>query len=447
MNQKSAPGVNADIEEPARHYNVLVFGLDRLKRAIPENPIKHRHFTIHFEHFTTDRRFPEYDLVLVFQGAFEDFEHVRGGYQPYHNHHYYKDDFDRRSKELATLLRNGGVIAIILTSPFADMVSGSDYRHSDLSKKLLNYPDFYRKNFDERIPHVNITRTGNELLRFFDVYGAASTYFENYNRELDLVSFATVGDRIVSFRIGGNRYFIPALLPPSNTEESAEYFTLLVDGLTAIENKSHGEIPEWVQSFRFNEEEAIAAEKRSLESRLAELQAQSDQLSEFKSALIYSGTELVKVIAELIRHASNLTCDLTDDFHEDAKLMDEDGTIVAVCEIKGINRGVKRENINQTDSHRERSDFSPDFPALLIANTNIKQARTIAEKDEEIHIDQARFAAKNKILVLRTLDLLNLLRLVRASEISQSDVRNFFLTTHGWLRVVGDEISIVGQDT
>src|SRR4051812_45121486 len=98
------------------------------------------------------------------------------------------------------------------------------------------------------------------------------------------------------------------------------------------------------------------------------------------------------------------------------KLIGEDGKVIAVCEIKGINRSVKRENINQTDSHRERSGFDEGFPALLIVNTNIKSARSLAEKDQDIAVEQVKHAVHMHVLIMRTIDLLGLLRLVLCAK-------------------------------
>jgi hypothetical protein len=147
-----------------------------------------------------------------------------------------------------------------------------------------------------------------------------------------------------------------------------------------------------------------------------------------------------------VQAAFGVTVDAVDEFREDVKLIDDDGRVVAIGEIKGINRGVKRENINQTDSHRERSGFAQDFPAILIANTNIKSARSIVEKDQEVALEQIKHAVHMRVLILRTIDLLGLLRLVLAGRLTTQDARSLVLSNVGWLRVQADQVQILSGD-
>jgi hypothetical protein len=114
--------------------------------------------------------------------------------------------------------------------------------------------------------------------------------------------------------------------------------------------------------------------------------------------------------------------------------------------IKGINRSVKRENINQTDSHRERSGFDEGFPALLVANTNIKSARSIAEKEQEIASEQVKHAVHMRVLIMRTIDLLGLLRLVLAGKLTTQDACSLVLSNVGWLRVQSDDIQVLSGE-
>ena len=54
---------------------------------------------------------------------------------------------------------------------------------------------------------------------------------------------------------------------------------------------------------------------------------------------------------------------------EDATLRDDQGSILAVFEIKGVKGNFKRDNVNQVDSHREGLGGAPNTPGILIMNT------------------------------------------------------------------------------
>ena len=48
-----------------------------------------------------------------------------------------------------------------------------------------------------------------------------------------------------------------------------------------------------------------------------------------------------------------------------------------------------------------------------------------------------------RILLIRTLDLLGLLRLVLSGKLSTDEARDFMIQNVGWLRVQADEVSII----
>ena len=431
---KSIETMQEDSTESTSHCKVMIFGIDRVGFPADFKMITLRNFSIHFKSFKTEDRFQDYDIVVFPQGIFENLEWNPRSYSGgFWQHACFRNELDQRSKELALLLQKGGSYCALLVKPFVDGDSHREFVDTDLSKRQLNYRYLARTNFNSRLPHVDAKQ--DELMRFFELYGAANSYFQIQDPKLPIKVLATVNDRPVSLRIGTSEFFIPSLEIPTDHQKFVEYFTLLVDGLSSIKNKLHRDIPEWVKKFSFEEEAPISDEISGFQKRIVGLQEELDRLDYFKSCLVHSGEPLVSVVAAILYETTGLTCDQKDELKEDAKLIDEKGAVVAVCEIKGINRGIKRENINQTDSHRERSEFPDNFPALLIANTGIKQAHTIEEKDEEPNTDQIKHAAKINILILRTLDLINLLRLVRRQTLSQAEARALLLGSSGWLKV------------
>lgn len=429
-----------EAENPERNYNVLAFGLEQMGLPLPTEPLRTRNFSVFFEKYGTTRRFNEYDGVVLFQGIFEKFELKNGYMDTYLSHTYDVDELDKRKKEAALLLGQGGFICFLLTKPFTDRDNGRDFRGTDLAKYHLNYSSFYRENFKNRIAHV--TPILDEFKRFFEVFGAASSHFTNHNDSLDCRVLAKVESAPVGLLLDQAEYFLPSLVPDARPEVITEYFQLLVDAITSVHNKLHQTVPDWVASYQFHEETTLTDERTSLISQISEIDKRLIQLNRYKAALVHSGPELVADVSAILEAALGTKVDAVDEFREDVKLVGEDGKVVGVCEVKGINRGIKRENINQTDSHRERSGFDDSFPALLVANTSIKSARSIVEKDQEVATEQVKHAVHVRILIMRTIDLLGLLRLVLAGRLSQNDARKLVFSNVGWLRVQSDIVTI-----
>lgn len=435
----------ADVERAERQYKVLVFGLERKNLPVPSEPLKSHNFSIFFEKFGAACRFQEFDGVILFQGIFENFEHKSNGYEYYTKHSYDADELDKRIKESSLLLKRGGFLCFLLIEPFIDRDdrTSRDFSTTDLAKCYLDFSNFYRKNYRNRITHV--TPVVDEFKRFLEVFGAANSYFINQNNSLDCRDLARVNNDAVGLLIEQSGYFLPSLIPDARLEVINEYFHLLADAITSVHNKLHQTVPDWVAAYEFQEEQALFDERTALTSRVNDINQRLAQLTQYKASLVHSGPQLVADVSIILKCVLGVGIDATDDFREDIKLMDDDNNVIGVCEIKGINRGVKRENINQTDSHRERSGFDATFPAILIVNTGIKSARSIEEKDLEVAAEQVKHAAHMRVLIIRTLDLLGLLRLVLAGKLATQDARSLVLSNVGWLRVQSDDIHVLSE--
>ena len=152
---------------------------------------------------------------------------------------------------------------------------------------------------------------------------------------------------------------------------------------------------------------------------------------------------MVKDVRAVFEGLLGLTIDVNDEFREDFKLLSSAGKVLALGEIKGVNAGITREHVNQADSHRVRSGFPDGFPTLLIVNSGIKSSRTIAEKAKNVPArEQIAHAVYMRVLILRTIDLLDLLRLVLAGKLSQTSAVEAVLISVGWLRIEGETMKI-----
>lgn len=429
-----------------RTYDILVYGVEKVGLTAPKEPLRTRNFHLFFEPYNTNRRFNEFNGVVSFQGIFESFEWKSGVMESYLKHSCDKDELDKRKKEAQLLLGNGGFLCFLLNKPFIDSEQRRDFRASDLTKYHLNYPNFYRDNFEQRIAHLDIKL--DEFRRFLDIYGAATSHFRNFNESIEWRVIAEVANRVAGMIINRNEYFIPILVPDNRPEVVGEYFTLLAEALTSTHNKLHQELPDWIEAFTIAEEEGLAQERASLEVKISDIDQRKDKLNRYKSILVLSGDELVASVARVFYDGFGISVDTTDELREDFKLLDNQAQPFCLCEVKGTNKGVKREYINQADSHRERSGYGENSPALLIINTHIKNARSIIEKDQDIAHEQVLHAVKMNILVLRTIDLLGLLRLYLKGTITLDETKNILTGNGGWLRVRENEfVLITGKES
>ncbi|MBL8075046.1 MAG: hypothetical protein JNL29_11810 [Nitrospira sp.] len=272
-------------------------------------------------------------------------------------------------------------------------------------------------------------------MRFLERYGAASSYFKNYNNDLDCRCIVECGGNMTGMVLHKRSYFLPTLVPDNRLEAIREYFGVLADSLVSSWTKLFQVLPEWTNAFQFDEEKHLHDERNTLAARMKCIDDRIECLKSYKSILALSHQELVNSTIKVFRDGLGIAVDPADELREDFKLLNSNKKPLLLCEVKSTNRGVAREHVNQADSHRERSGFDPRFPSLLIINTGVKKARSVAEKDEKIAREQIQHARRNNILIIRTLDLLFLLRQYLAKLISRDEVVKILTTNSGWLRV------------
>jgi hypothetical protein len=409
-------------------YRVLAYGFEKKALPHPAHSIGFAKCKVEFAEFKGAPRFQDFDGVIVFQGTFESFEHRIS----YWDHEWSRDELDKRTKEAYALIEKGGFVCLVLTDPFIDFDRHIDFRETDLSKRLL-YGHLLQREFPTRV--TNVKSKVNELRKFFELYGVACSWFPPSTDDAGIKVLASAHGGPVSVVIDGRVFAIPALIPKPEEADLVEFLEILVSGVVALWESFKRGLPDWADEYRFPEEHSLIAKKVELASALSDIAGRLENYRVLKRVLVAQGEPLVEDVMEVFARTLPLKPKREDAFREDLSLLDSDGNSVALAEVKGVSRGVSREHINQADSHRERNGLPPEFPSLLIVNTNLKNAGSIVDKDQSIAAEQIQHAARNNVLVLRTLDLLNLASLHLKGTLNSEEVVRLLTTSRGWLRV------------
>ncbi len=414
----------------------MVHGAEMFGLALDTAELDDRNYKLQFLPYKTERRLSEFDGVITFQRLYERFESKSTYMTSWTEHSCDRDELDKREKEADILVGNGGFIVFLLHKPFKDHIYENSrstyYKDSDLAKRFLNWDRLSREDFDKRNTGLRCVR--EEFLRFVQLYGAAWSAFSHYG-SMSWRDLALLGGKPVSMIIADSLFFIPSLLPDKKNERKEEFYRLLSDAVVTCIKKLRVDLPAWADSFILPNEQILIDEQRHLSGRLDEIDKERGTLTKFKRVLAGDGDALVEAVVFLLTAGLGYKVNSDDVYREDLKILSDEGNPVIFGEVKGTTRGVKREFINQADSHRERAGHSSDFPSILIINTHIKNARTIEEKDQEVPSEQVRHAVTMHVLIVRTLDLLNLLVLVQKKQLSSKDILGALQKDVGWLCV------------
>ena len=420
----------------AKPLEIMVFGLDAICGGLVED-IATAQYNIHFVGRNRSCEFDCYDGVVVFQGVFERLQRSDGYLGSTEWITSDKDDLDRRYKESLKLIRNGGFVLLIQTRAFHDCFGGKDCRKTDLIKRLTNFHNVWRRDYDESSAVVSALKA--ELGDFCATYGRAYSYFSvNQDNDCDFLPLVKVGQNVVGCSFCKSIYVVPSMLP--RLDDCGKYFSSLVEPIIAIHKKRRLELPEWAAAPFFDDEKERHAQIAKCEKKIAEEKKWLEGYARCKRVLFSTGEELVTDVAWVLGMVSGVKVDTTDEKKEDCKLIDGDGRVLALVEVKGVNGNLKLSHVAQSYEHRERTPGYKNLPVLLIANTYIGTARSMEEKDRPPPDEQVEIAAKHKVLVLRTIDLLNLLRLCLSKKITQAEILKSLLERVGWWRVEGSAV-------
>jgi len=418
-------------------YKVLVYALEKRGLAAPWEQIDVPKCTLSFGSYDSAARFQEFDGVILFQGVFESFEVVKGYSSSTLSHEWDRNELDKRTKETFALLDHGGWVCFLLDRPFKDFgYRGEDYRKTDLVKRLLNARGIDRGCLRER--SVAIRSHVNEFRDFFDLYGGAWNVLTPGHGS-GAKTIASGPDGPVAVVSLGSVFFIPTLLPDSGKAE--EFFRLLAVASLSVRENLRDEVPDWADEFKLPGEVGILSKKKALLEEITRADGEMNRLRNFKKVLVAQGELLVDAVTFVLGEGLGLSYHREEAFREDLQLRNAEGQCVALVEVKGTSRGVQREHVNQADSHRERAGCTSSFPSILIINTNLKAA-SLAEKDRAVAAEQVQHAARNNVLILRTLDLLNLAAMRLAGQIDVAAVTAMLTTSAGWLKVTDGQLEL-----
>lgn len=422
---------------------IMVHGADCLGLDLQDKELDDRNYHVIFEPYRTERRLCECDGVITFQCLYERFERKSNHMSSWTAHSCDRDELDKREKELYLLIKNGGFVVFLLHTPFHDRIYENmhsvEYRDTDLVKRFLNWNNLYRDDYEQRLTSLSCVR--DEFAKFFELYGAVWSSFI-YHGSISWRNLALRNGKPVSMIIADSMFFVPCLLPDERGGRKEEFFRLLADAVISCVKKLRIELPPWADKFLLPNEQSLLEEQAQLSTRLGSIDRDRAVLTRYKRVLVGDGDVLVDDTINLLTNGLNLKIHADDKYREDFSILDDNNQPIVLGEIKGTSRGVKREYINQADSHRERAGLPSDFPSLVIINTHTKNARSLEEKEQAVPSEQVKHAANLNVLVLRTIDLLNLLVLVQKGTITSERILELLRTEAGWLKVTGDGAEI-----
>lgn len=418
---------------------VIVYGFDAVGYDTPDvaevlgNEVQIEFASLHEQIDTT-----RLEGLIFPQGAFERIE--LGGFGMYNRTSQVSvaEEALLETELLATnLLAEGKWVCSLISGVIIDQVPEQgvmlrSIKSTDLCKRLMNTYGVERRQID---PLPVEPCAAPEFSRYFKLAGMAKMMIVAGGAECQVIGRAVGYDLPAAVAIENKLFFLP-LHMSGRDGALAGVCREVTSAIRAYRARMTEDPPEWAEEFRFLREAELDAEREALSRRAVELGAEHAQWRRYKTILTRTGSPLVAQVNKILREFFGLRVDDTDQGKEDSKIVDERGNALALLEIKGVKGGVKREHINQVDSHRERSGLSPEKPGLLVINTGLELTDIRRRLAATLAGEQVQYAKKSNVLIIRTIDLLHLMR--QLEPISLADRAERFMeharAGGGWLR-------------
>lgn len=438
------------ISSKPEKLRVVAYGFDALGFQVPAKPVAvGDNAQVDFLPFESNAALDSVDAAIIPQGIFEKIEY-RNSYMGTHTDvQVRKSLLQEREKQVFNLIQEGKWVCF-LVGPIVDSVpEGWDTRDiddTDLCKRLLNALEI-TKHRRQTIDGLTIFNTeSDEFKAYLRDYGIANTVFElPYNREKQFRIIARSGSAAVGIEWGNQVFFLPF----HTTKRDVVTLNLVATGVSGAvldyRQKKIAEVPPWLDEFKFATEETLSSEIESLHKQIADREGQLQILRDYKAILSTSGDILKDRVVGILRSFFGLKVDAPEEYREDAKIIDDDGDDLAFLEIKGTKAGIKREHLNQVDSHRERAGLPPSIPGVLIINNEMAVSGIKERSETTVPKEQIDHAKKLNVLIIRTIDLLFLIRQFENRPDKKEKFLEVIKSGGGWLRVTPKTYHIVSS--
>lgn len=423
-----------------KKFNILVYTCGLLSLA--DQVLEKNNVILNFKTPDNCPDFNNFDFAFILDGILE------------------KDEILRREKEISRAIYQGktGIcflyrqipspgkpIPVFRSNPMTEMAihlrntTIKNIRETSLVGRFVLNLNVLSMDFNEERTQFQIKRS--EFKNFFDKYSVTKSYFKFQSNFKSYTKVALVNDEIVSFAYE-NKFFLLPLHMPGRREDKISMFHLLANSILAYCAKVYFEEPAWLHEIVFHKEEDLLLKVNRLKRSIKKIEKEIYKYYRYKGILYLGDNKLTDEVINFFEKGLGLSCFRKEKYEEDFWLIKGKDKI-ALVEVKGLNGDVGRRHINQVDSHRDAYELDDLFPAILIVNTHMKGIKTLSDKNKPISSDIIKHAVRNKILILRTLDLIRILGLIESKKKNLSELVSTVKTEYGWLKADSETWTIL----
>jgi len=434
-------------DKSSKELNIIAFGFEQIGFTLPKES------SIHIKNIgninfipLSNKNIENADGVIIPQGIFEKITLDNLGLYATQNVEVYEDHLLEKEKELINLIQKGKWVCF-LVQEIIDSISKGRYNSRDISdtdlcKRVLNLFGIWRGIMKGE---SSIACKNDAFKQYLGKFGIAKTYYSKHSIDNELCHILAVSasDNVVAFEFSNYSFFLPFHTTKKDEKSLKKLLEILCTAIIDYRQKNIIQIPKWLDEFQFNKEAEMKTKINELMKNITSFQKELELWRNYKTILATSGENLRKAVINIFENYFKLIINPIDNNIEDAKILDENDKILSFMEVKGTKKGVKREHINQVDSHRERNGFSDSIPGLLIINNEMSINGIEERFNTKIAEEHIKHAKNLKVLIIRAIDLLYIMKLYEEQADKGQKFLKIILSEPGLLTIEDDTPKII----
>ncbi len=391
-----------------------------------------------FIHFSDPTNLDKAEGVIIPQGIFEIITTRRSAFGPKIDVSVHKASLFERERQVFNLLRKGKWVCF-LVGEIIDRVSQGIHLESisdtDLCKRLLNAFEVRRRRRYKLDYRPDLKVRDNEFKSYVDDYGEPATVLElPQEQPIERRVIVELDHHVVGVEFDTQLFFLPFHAPKRDWSTALSVAKAVVLAISDYRRKHVVEIPAWLDEWRFKGEESLYIEINSLLEKTNRLESQLESWKDYKAILTTSGMLLKNRLIAILESFFQLEVDPIEENRVDAIIRGEDNSPLVMIEATSTELGVPRELIDRMDSHRKSHWPSTPIPGVLFVNNDASTIGIDARLKTKVPEDQVKHARDLNILIVRTIDLLFLMRHLEGEPHSKKEIMQIFLSGGGWLK-------------
>jgi hypothetical protein len=378
------------------------------------------------------------DGVIIPQGIFETIESQHTPYGPKMTVSVDRSSLLERERQVFNLLRAGKWVCFLVSEIVDELSQGlhlEPIADTDLCKRILNAFTVGRRRKYDIDAYREVRAREKEFESYVHTYGIPTTVFEFPRlHPIERHIIVEYGEQAVGIELDAQLFFLPFQAVNKDSHSAEAVATAVARAVTHYRASRVVELPSWLEDLKFKNEDDLYLEINSLLEKVNRLESQLLSWKDYKSILVTSGSRLKNKIVAALESVFDLTVEAEKD-HDSLIITDHHRRPVFMMAGRSTDRSVEKAFVDETREQRKMAGLPDTMPAVLVVNSDTLIHDVNQRAKASVPDDVINHARSLNVLIVRTVDLLLLMRELEKDPHRGHKLMHLFLAGGGWLKV------------